>query len=135
MTDHNDEEFKAEYEVGYRKPPKNTRFTPGKSGNPRGRPMGAKGLSTVFAKEANKRVTVRTAEGTQKITQQEAIIKRLFHKAMEGDQRAITKVVEMGRIIEPQLTSAEVEHQGAGQDDEAILQDFLRRKGMKNGQD
>ena len=30
------------YEVGYGKPPRATRFQPGKSGNPNGRPKGAK---------------------------------------------------------------------------------------------
>lgn len=28
----------ADYEVGYRKPPKDSRFKPGRSGNPKGRP-------------------------------------------------------------------------------------------------
>ena len=31
----------APYEVGYGKPPKATRFKPGKSGNPGGRPKGS----------------------------------------------------------------------------------------------
>ncbi|TAH37508.1 MAG: hypothetical protein EYC62_01085 [Alphaproteobacteria bacterium] len=132
MTEDNTEESKPEYEIGYRKPPKNTRFSPGKSGNPKGRPKGAKGLSTVFMEEANKRVTVRTGNSTQKLTQIQAIIKRLFHKAMEGDSRAIAKVVEVGRIIEPQLTLAETERQDVTQEDEAIIQDLLRRRGMNN---
>ncbi len=32
--------------VGYCKPPKRTRFQPGQSGNPRGRPKGTKNLKT-----------------------------------------------------------------------------------------
>ena len=35
--------------VGYRRPPVRTRFGPGQSGNPRGRPKGARNLSTVVA--------------------------------------------------------------------------------------
>ena len=34
-----------DYDVGYRKPPRHTRFTKGQSGNPRGRPPGAKNLN------------------------------------------------------------------------------------------
>ena len=33
---------KRDDEVGYRKPPRRTRFRKGQSGNPRGRPSGAK---------------------------------------------------------------------------------------------
>ncbi|MFL0357263.1 DUF5681 domain-containing protein [Erythrobacter sp. GH1-10] len=41
MSDDNDD-----YEVGYGKPPKNTRWQKGQSGNPSGRPKGARGLKT-----------------------------------------------------------------------------------------
>jgi len=37
-----------DYEVGYRKPPGHTRFTKGRSGNPRGRSPGAKNLKTLL---------------------------------------------------------------------------------------
>jgi len=33
-----------DYEVGYKKPPKQGRFKKGQSGNPRGRPSGTKNL-------------------------------------------------------------------------------------------
>jgi hypothetical protein len=33
-----------DYEVGYSKPPQHTRFVKGQSGNPRGRPSGAKSM-------------------------------------------------------------------------------------------
>ncbi len=39
------------YDVGYRKPPKHTRFKPGQSGNPRGRPKGTKNLKTDLIEE------------------------------------------------------------------------------------
>ena len=32
---------RASYDVGYGKPPASTRFKPGQSGNPKGRPKGA----------------------------------------------------------------------------------------------
>lgn len=35
----------TQYEVGYCKPPEHTRWKPGQSGNPRGRPKGAKNKS------------------------------------------------------------------------------------------
>ena len=41
---------KAGYEVGYGKPPQHSRFKPGQSGNPKGRPKSAKGLNTIVGK-------------------------------------------------------------------------------------
>jgi len=38
----------AQYEVGYGRPPKATRFKPGCSGNPKGRPKGSKAPKTLL---------------------------------------------------------------------------------------
>jgi uncharacterized protein DUF5681 len=49
--------------VGYGRPPLMTRFRPGQSGNPRGRPKGARNLSTVVAAALSERVAVnKTAD-------------------------------------------------------------------------
>ena len=39
----------GDYAVGYGRPPKATQFKPGRSGNPRGRPKGAKSEDTMIA--------------------------------------------------------------------------------------
>ena len=44
MTDAADDTSRQK--VGYRNPPQHTRFKPGQSGNPRGRPRGQRNLTT-----------------------------------------------------------------------------------------
>ena len=44
---------KGDYEVGYGKPPRHTRFKRGRSGNPRGRHPGSRNLSTVLSEALN----------------------------------------------------------------------------------
>ena len=49
MSSDSDKQRKALYVLGYGKPPEHTRFRPGSSGNPRGRPKGSKNKSKLPA--------------------------------------------------------------------------------------
>jgi len=79
-----------EYEVGYRKPPKTTRFEAGKSGNPKGRPKGTTNLATDLSAELSEQITVREGGQTRRVTKQRALIKSLTAQALQGDVRATT---------------------------------------------
>ena len=85
--------------VGYRKPPRNTRFKPGKSSNPKGRLKGAKSFATVIAQELDDRVSVTENGRRKKISKRQVIIKRVVNKAAEGDLKAcIYRKLDSGRI-------------------------------------
>ena len=53
---------KSDYEVGYKKPPKDTQFKPGQSGNPLGRPKGTKNLKTDLMEELGQKIVVREGD-------------------------------------------------------------------------
>lgn len=86
--------------VGYRHPPRNTRFVPGKSGNPQGRPKGAKSFATVIAQELNDRVPVTENGRHKKISKREAIAKQVINKAAGGDLKAAQTVFTQARLHE-----------------------------------
>jgi len=91
----------AAYEVGYGKPPTATRFKPGQSGNPRGRPKGAKGLNTIVRETLGGKLAVRTSEGTKKISKIEAVLQKTLEKALKGDARAQFELMKLWRVAVP----------------------------------
>ena len=76
----------SKYEVGYKKPPKHTQFPKGKSGNPKGRPKGAK--SPTGLEVFDQMVTVIQNGKPKKITAIDAVFTQLLMDAMKGDPKA-----------------------------------------------
>jgi hypothetical protein len=91
-----DEQQPAEdYEVGYCRPPRATRFKPGRSGNPKGRPKGALGINSLARKLLLTPVKVRTPQGLQRISTIEALLRKSIEMAGKGDLRAIARCVDL----------------------------------------
>jgi hypothetical protein len=95
MADHDDS-----YEIGYKKPPAETRFTRGQSGNPKGRPKGAKNLATLLVKVGRERVKVTINGRTRTITKLEAILLQLANKAISGEDRAAKEILHLHSLYE-----------------------------------
>jgi hypothetical protein len=89
-----------DYEVGYGKPPRHTRFEPGRSGNPRGRPPGAKNMKTLLSKALNELVIVTEDGGRRKVSKREAIVTQLVNRSAKADYKAIQILLGMLRDIE-----------------------------------
>ena len=86
------------YEVGYGKPPKHTRFRKGRSGNPRGRPKGKKSVWPMLDAVLREKVTVLEGGQRKRITKMEASLKSLLDQAMKGNVPAIHKLLELIRL-------------------------------------
>lgn len=115
------------FEVGYGQPPMHTRFKPGESGNPRGRPAGRPNAKTTVARVINETVPVHEGERTRKMTKLEAMLQAHTLKAMKGDSRSASIVIgllmRMGLFADPEGEAiAAVPEQ-----DIAIVNNFIRR--------
>ena len=75
--------------VGYRKPPVETRFQKGRSGNPKGRPKGSKNVKSIIRRVASQKVRITEGGRTRTITKAEAVVVRCAAQAMAGDYRAM----------------------------------------------
>jgi hypothetical protein len=89
-----------DYPVGYGKPPRHTRFVKGQSGNPRGRPPGAKNIKTLLTKALNELVVVTDQGGRRLVTKREAIVTQLVNRSAKADFKAIQILLGMLRDIE-----------------------------------
>ena len=110
--------------VGYSKPPRHSRFVKGQSGNPRGRPPGAKNLKTLLNKALNELVIVTENGGQRKISKREAIVTQLVNGSAKGDLKAIHILLGMLRDIEGH---AEPDHDRFTEADAQILQRIRAR--------
>jgi len=108
--------------VGPGKPPRHTRFKPGQSGNPSGRPKGSKNFATILQQQLRKKVTITVDGKPKRVTIQEVIARRLANDSMKGTTKAMELLIR--------LTSAKSDD-GVGNDAarETVLtdKDALRR--------
>lgn len=100
------------YEVGYGKPPIETRFKKGRSGNPGGRPKGAKNkarsvpalneerMKTVILEEAYRMVGVREGDRLIEIPVIQAVIRSIAANAAKGHQRSQQLFGELVQWVE-----------------------------------
>ena len=116
-----------DYEVGYGKPPRSTRFKKGQSGNPRGRSSGSKNLSTLLSEALNEPVTVTENGRRRKVSKREAIIKQLVNQSANGDWRAVKMLLEILRDIEGQTEPAADEPSAFTAADEEVIEQLKAR--------
>jgi uncharacterized protein DUF5681 len=115
----------AEEQVGYGRPPKHSRFKPGQSGNPHGRPKGAVGLKATLERVVLQEHVFVERGKRRRRTSLELLVIVLRDLAIAGKPRAAAlfhdlvlrfgpqEAPEQAYIFMPELPSAEEQEQEA----------------------
>jgi hypothetical protein len=112
--------------VGYKRPPKESQFQPGRSGNPKGRRKEAPNFRTDLLAELREQIPIKENGRSLRISKQRAMIKALVAAAIKGDMRATGALVSFctkftGEPIEDAKAAPAAE-------DLAILEKFVARE-------
>lgn len=84
---------KSPKNAGYGRPPLHSRFKPGQSGNPRGRPKGHSNFATGLKNTLRIMVTLNQGGKPRRVTSQQAALLCLMEKALGKDIRALDKLL------------------------------------------
>jgi hypothetical protein len=120
-------ETKRDYQVGYGKPPRHTRFQKGHSGNPRGRPSGSKNLSSLLSDALNETVVVTENGGRRRVSKRQAIITQLVNRSATADFRAVKILLDLLRTIETRAEQASADTSDFSEADEKVLEQLRAR--------
>lgn len=116
-----------DYDVGYGKPPKKNQFQKGKSGNPKGRPKGAKSFGSAVRKQLSEKVQLIQNGKPRKVSKADAVIMRVMKDALEGKPRAQTEILRMAQTYLPDDTQSDALEQPVAAEDQAIIDAFVKR--------
>jgi hypothetical protein len=109
--------------VGYRRPPTQSRFRKGRSGNPRGRQKGVRNFPADVKRALETPVTINDKGKAKRVSTQEALILRLRERALNGNPRALDSLLALAGTH----NSADGDQAVAGPtaaEDQAILEAF-----------
>lgn len=110
--------------VGYRKPPYDTQFKPGKSGNPNGRPKAAKNFNTVLESELNQMVSVTEGGRKKRLRKRDVIAKTIVNKAAAGDNKALLLAVDLIKESEAVRALKSINMEELNKNDLAIFENL-----------
>jgi hypothetical protein len=123
---------KPNYEIGYGKPPRHSRWKKGQSGNPTGKQRGVKSFATLLREAVHEKVTIVAENGRHRqITKLEAALTQLVNRAAQGDLKSTQTL--LGLVDEIERGSGGASESGcfSKEDEEALrlIRDQLSRVG------
>lgn len=114
------------YDVGYGKPPVQSRWKTGQSGNSKGRPKGARSLTKMVEDLLlYKKVPVKEGDRRQVIPVAEAILYKAVQQALQGDHRARDTVLRLLQSTE--RDDATIDDGAVNERDDEIVRESIRR--------
>ena len=120
--------------VGYGLPPRKHQFKPGQSGNPGGRPKGAKGLKAELLAVINEQVTVTVNGKPRRKRMLSLALRSLAAEAAKGkigaQRELLTRVIEVFGIEDERPTAKQL-----SDTDRLIVEQFLRSEELGDEQD
>jgi hypothetical protein len=99
--------LKMDYEVGFGKPPKSTRFVKGQSGNPNGRPKVGINFKTMVKRVLSETVIVNEGGQRKYKSKLEVAMTQIANKAASGDIKATQMMIGLAPVFD------EIEQQAA----------------------
>ena len=123
------------FRVGYGRPPAETRFKPGVSGNPKGRSKKMPSFSDVTEQVLNERVEMRVGDQVLRMSNRQALVRSAIRQALAGKPRLLTVLPAIMRYENETLQGRSDANSHLATEDEAILADFLARHKSANTAD
>lgn len=118
--------------VGYCRPPIRTRFRPGQSGNPKGRPKGARNAVSMARAALERTIDIAEKGTRRKMTVRQLAYQRLAEKAVSGDIKALNFLLALENDEHPLGTDQPAAHTSSDQALE-IVRAFLDRQRAAKG--
>ncbi|MBL1319439.1 MAG: hypothetical protein COB40_04055 [Marinosulfonomonas sp.] len=107
--------------IGYGVPPQHSQYQPGQSGNPGGRPKGAKSLKSVLQDELAREINLSEQGVHSKVTKMEALAKRLVGDALSGKARSLSELLRQIKMHLPDSEGTEKQDLPASEGDVRLL--------------
>jgi Family of unknown function (DUF5681) len=120
------------YQVGYGRPPLQSRFKPGQSGNPKGRPRQSRNMRTIVKQVLSEDMQIREGGRLRRMPAMEALVRTLRARAFKGDPKALASLIVLARLSGLTESDETIADLLQGPEYDAIIADFLARNGIDN---
>ena len=107
--------------VGYKRPPRHSRFQPGRSGNPHGKQKGVRNLGSDVKRTLEVPVRLNEQGRARRVSTQVAGLLRLREKALKGNARSLDQLLELAKIFNNGAAVESVGDEALAAEDQAIL--------------